>query len=165
MKKISLIAAFLVGINAILSQVIIIRELLVNFSGNELSMGIIIATWLVGAAIGSLILGRYLIERIKKPGRIFSIILLVVSALIPISIFLARIIRYILGIPIYEALSLLQMLLMCVSIFLPLSILLSFCFILSCKMLKTADSKNNTSGIKRNKKNTKNKPALFLNSC
>jgi len=147
MKKISLIAAFLVGINAILSQVIIIRELLVNFSGNELSMGIIIATWLVGAAIGSLILGRYLIERIKKPGRIFSIILLVVSALIPISIFLARIIRYILGIPIYEALSLLQMLLMCASILLPLSILLSFCFILSCKMLKTADSKNNTSGI------------------
>jgi len=75
MKKTSLIAALLVGINAILSQVMIIRELLVNFSGNELSMGIIIATWLVGAAIGSLILGRHLIERINKPGRTFSIIL------------------------------------------------------------------------------------------
>ena len=148
MKKTPLIAALLVGINAILSQVMIIRELLVNFSGNELSMGIIIATWLVGAAIGSLILGRHLIERINKPGRTFSIILLAVSALIPISIFLARIVRYIFRIPIYETLSPLQMLLMCPTILLPLSVLLSFCFILSCKMLKTANTnKNNASGI------------------
>lgn len=147
MKKTPLIAALLVGINAILSQVIIIRELLVNFSGNELSMGIIIATWLVGAAIGSLILGRYLIEGINRPGRAFSIILLVISALIPISIFLARIVRYIYRIPIYETVSPLQMLLVCSTILLPLSILLSFCFILSCKMLKTTGSSNNTSGI------------------
>ena len=54
MKRISIIAAFLVGVNAIISQVILIRELLVNFSGNELSVGIILASWLIGGALGSL---------------------------------------------------------------------------------------------------------------
>lgn len=147
MKKLPYIAAFLVGINAILSQVMIIRELLVNFSGNELSMGIIIATWLIGAAIGSLLLGRFLIEKITRPAHIFSIILLAISALIPISIFLARIVRYIFRIPIYETLGPLHMLSICAILLLPLSLLLSFSFILSCKMLKTATSKNNIPGI------------------
>ncbi len=146
MKKLPYMAAFLVGVNALLSQVMIIRELLVNFSGNELSMGIIIATWLVGAAIGSLVLGRYFIEKIKTPTYTFSILLLVISALIPISIFLSKTVRYMFQIPIYETLGPLHMLSICAILLLPLSGLLSFCFILSCKMLKIAVSKNNTPG-------------------
>jgi len=146
MKRLPYIAALIVGINAILSQTMIIRELLINFSGNELSMGIIIATWLVGAAIGSLILGRYFIEKITTPSHTFSILLLVISALIPISIFLSKTVRYIFQIPIYEALGPLHMLSICAILLLPLSALLSFCFILSCKMLKTTVSKNNTPG-------------------
>jgi len=147
MKRLPYIAAFMVGINAILSQTIIIRELLVNFSGNELSMGIIIATWLVGAAMGSLILGRYFIEKITTPVRVYSAMLLAISVLIPISIFLSKSLRYVFRIPIYEALGPLHMLLICAILLLPLSAMLSFCFILSCKMLKNTGSKNNTPGI------------------
>ena len=147
MKKLAFIAAFLVGINAMLSHVMLIRELLVNFSGNELSIGIIIATWLIGAAIGSLFLGRYFIEKITRPADAFSIILLVISAVIPISIFLSKTARYIFKIPLYEALGPLHMLLICVILLIPLSALLSFCFILSCKMLKNARLKNSAPGI------------------
>ncbi len=146
MKRLPYIAACIVGINAILSQVMVIRELLVNFSGNELSMGIIIATWLVGAAIGSLVLGRYLVERITIPAHAFSITLLVVSALIPITIFLSRIVRYVFQIPVYEALGPLQIMSICALLLLPLSALLSLSFILSCKMLKTDALKEATPG-------------------
>ncbi|GAG63051.1 unnamed protein product, partial [marine sediment metagenome] len=36
-----------------------IRELLVTFSGNELSIGIILANWLILIALGSFVLGRF----------------------------------------------------------------------------------------------------------
>jgi len=55
MKKFSLIyALFLMGFTAIVAQVILIRELLTSFSGNELIIGIFFANWLLLEALGSI---------------------------------------------------------------------------------------------------------------
>jgi spermidine synthase len=43
----------LLGVNSIIVQIILFRELFVTFSGNELSWGIFFATWLLAGALGS----------------------------------------------------------------------------------------------------------------
>lgn len=54
-----LIAFLAVGFGETIGQVLLIRELLVNFQGNELSLGIIFACWLLMIALGSWGLGRF----------------------------------------------------------------------------------------------------------
>jgi len=147
MRKFSLTGAVLIGINAILIQTILIRELLVNFSGNELSMGIIFATWLVGGAIGSLAIGRRLIDRIREPASAFAYTFFLISLIIPITIFFARIVRAIFNIPIYEMIGPIQILYICAFILLPIASLLSLSFVICCKMLKEASDQNNTAGL------------------
>jgi spermidine synthase len=50
-----LIVAFLIlGFGGIVAQTLLLRELLVLFSGNELSLGLIIGSWIVSEALGAL---------------------------------------------------------------------------------------------------------------
>ncbi|MGA8086916.1 MAG: fused MFS/spermidine synthase [Terracidiphilus sp.] len=46
-------ALALLGFSAIVGQIVLMRELIVVFNGNEMSLGIILATWLFWSAIGS----------------------------------------------------------------------------------------------------------------
>jgi spermidine synthase len=50
-------ALMLVGFSAVIGQVVLMRELIVVFSGNEISLGILLATWLFWTAVGSLACG------------------------------------------------------------------------------------------------------------
>jgi len=68
------------GLTATISQVILLREFLVVFYGNELCIGIILGCWLFWVGVGSW-LGNHLLKKIKVPLRIF-LPLLVSSALI-----------------------------------------------------------------------------------
>jgi spermidine synthase len=47
------VSLFYIGFGSILSQILLVREFLVSFYGNELSIGIIFACWLVWIGIGS----------------------------------------------------------------------------------------------------------------
>lgn len=58
MKRLYL-AISLIGVNAICSQIILIRELIAVFSGNELTMGFVLASWFFWMALGSSIGGRW----------------------------------------------------------------------------------------------------------
>ncbi|MGA1794498.1 MAG: hypothetical protein ACMUIL_01455 [bacterium] len=49
----------LIGVNAICSQIILIREIIAVFSGNELTMGFVLASWFFWVALGSTIGGRW----------------------------------------------------------------------------------------------------------
>ena len=48
----------LVGFTAVIGQIVLMRELLLLFNGNELSMGLMLATWLLWTAAGSSMTGR-----------------------------------------------------------------------------------------------------------
>jgi spermidine synthase len=50
-------ALMLIGFSAVIGQVVLMRELIVVFSGNEISLGILLATWLFWTAAGSLACG------------------------------------------------------------------------------------------------------------
>ena len=49
----------LIGFTAVTAQIVLMRELLVLFSGAEISLGLMLASWLLWTAAGSGILGRY----------------------------------------------------------------------------------------------------------
>src|ERR1035437_2631413 len=46
-------ALALIGFSAVIGQIVLMRELIVVFNGNEMSLGILLATWLFWTAAGS----------------------------------------------------------------------------------------------------------------
>jgi spermidine synthase len=48
-------ALMLIGCSAVLGQIVLMRELMAVFNGNEISLGILLATWLFWTAIGSFV--------------------------------------------------------------------------------------------------------------
>jgi spermidine synthase len=49
----------LIGFTAVIAQVVLMRELLVVFYGNELALGVTLANWLLWTALGASLLGRW----------------------------------------------------------------------------------------------------------
>jgi len=72
------VALILCGFTSTVAQVVLLRELLVAFYGNELSIGIVLSCWLLLTAVGSGALGR-LADRI--PARILIASLLIAGSL------------------------------------------------------------------------------------
>ncbi len=89
------------GFTATVGQIIILRELLVLFYGNELSSGIIFAGWLLWNGLGSAVSGRW---AAGKPVRlhILGTLLTLAAAALPVSILLIRASRIIWQLPVGE---------------------------------------------------------------
>jgi spermidine synthase len=51
-------ALVLIGVTAVIAQIVLLREMIVVFSGNEMSLGFLFASWLIWTAIGSALVGR-----------------------------------------------------------------------------------------------------------
>jgi|GEM_PF-753622 len=58
MNVLFLLLIFFTGASGIAAQVLLLRELLVNFNGNELTIGIIISNWVIAEAAGAFFGGR-----------------------------------------------------------------------------------------------------------
>ena len=78
MKNLVRIAILTMGFSGLVAVVLLLREFLIVFSGNEFSMGIILANWLILEAFGSFFLGRK-VE--KSPNRLetFTVITILFS--------------------------------------------------------------------------------------
>ena len=48
----------LIGFTAVIAQIVLMRELIVVFYGNEITLGLMLCTWLLWTAIGSSLMGR-----------------------------------------------------------------------------------------------------------
>jgi len=101
MRHYSLIAVGLTGFAAGIGQVLILRELLILFYGNELSTGLILAAWLLWTAVGSIIGGkishRFPAERAPQ-----CLGLLLLALLIPLTLLWIRSARLVWSIPLGE---------------------------------------------------------------
>jgi len=75
------VVMLIVGISGIIAQVLLLRELLVSFYGNELIIGIILANWLAAEGLGAFLLGKY-IDRVKNKVTVFVIVQLVFAAVV-----------------------------------------------------------------------------------
>ena len=127
-------AAILVkGFSALVAQILLLRELLIVFAGNELSIGIILANWLILGAFGSYVLGKR-IERARHQLEAFTVLTVLFSLALPASIYLTRILKGVMGISVGESVGFLPML---VSSFLILSavcVLQGALFTYSCRI-------------------------------
>ncbi len=80
----------LYGIISLISQIVFMREFVVIFYGNELTMGIMLASWLFWTAIGSGLLSKFF-RRIKNPIKLFGIIQLITTIIFPATLYFNRV--------------------------------------------------------------------------
>lgn len=78
-----------VGCAAVLGQVVLLRELMVLFNGNELSVGLVLAVWLAWTAIGAHLAGAAL-RHVRRPGLAFAAAELVCGASLPLTVWVLR---------------------------------------------------------------------------
>jgi spermidine synthase len=115
------------------------REFLVVFYGSEISMGFILASWLIWGAFGSGFLGRA-VARIKSKIYFFSCCQFALGVLFPLSIFAIRWLKQILGFWPGEMIGFLPMALSSLTILAPSCILLGFMFSLGCRLYEPFSS-------------------------
>ena len=80
------------GLSGIVAQILLLRELLISFLGNELTLGIILANWLILEAIGSFVIGKS-VEKVKRKIEVFVFFQLFFSLTLPFAIYLSRIFK------------------------------------------------------------------------
>lgn len=121
------------GFSGIAAQILLIRELLISFSGNELSIGIILANWLIAEAIGSYFIGKKIDRFANKLGA-FVFVQNLFALSFPISIYLTRIVRDLIGYMPGEGLGLIPIVYSSFLILLPLSVTHGALFTFCCRI-------------------------------
>ncbi len=130
-----LVLAFLaVGFGETIGQVLLIRELIVNFQGNELSIGIILANWMLMIALGSWGFGK-IAHKIKPRRTFFALSILAFCILLPAQLIFARSVNNLLGISIGEIVGIFPIFYSSLLVVAPLCILNGFQFAFGCRIL------------------------------
>ncbi len=139
MKKALIAAIGVTGFGGIVAQILLLRELLVTFYGNELSIGIILANWLILEAFGCFFLGRR-IEYLKRKVEAFVALVLIFSLSLPVAIYLTRILKELMGVTLGEGLGLWPILYGSFLVLLPVSLPHGALFTFACKLYSSLSS-------------------------
>jgi len=133
MRRRLVFAILVMGFSGIVVQILLLREFLVVFSGNELAIGIILANWLILEAFGSLFLGKR-VEHLKERLKAFVSIQLIFSLCLPLAVYSTRILKELIGVIPGEGLGVITILYSSFLIFAPLSITHGALFTFGCKL-------------------------------
>jgi spermidine synthase len=76
----------LIGFTAAIAQIVLMRELMVVFCGNEISLGLMLGSWLFWTAVGSGIAGRFA----REPPRLMAGLEALVALALPATILAVR---------------------------------------------------------------------------
>ena len=144
LKKSLIFALLLRGFTSLIIEVLLIRELLVIFSGNELSIGIILANWLFLIALGSSALGKFA-DKVKCKIEIYAFLQLIISIYLPFAIYLCRTIKNIIGVIPGEAVGIIPIIYCSFLILIPLCISDGAQFSFGCKIYSDFSGKSSTS--------------------
>jgi spermidine synthase len=79
----------LIGFTATIAQIILMRELMVVFYGNEISLGVMLASWLLWTALGSHLLGQFA-TRSSNPVRLVAGFQVLLALILPTTILAVR---------------------------------------------------------------------------
>ena len=139
MKKALSLSIIGVGFTAMAGQIIFIRESLTSFSSDELSIGLILASWLATGAIGSFLLGKFA-DRIKPGYFIFWLCQMSLIFLLPSGIICIRSARQLLQMNAGEIIPFHIVSLSSFLVLLPLCAILGFLFSLSCRLYESESS-------------------------
>lgn len=82
----------LIGFTAVISQVVLMREFVVVFYGNEISFGLFLTNWLIWTAVGSSLLGR-LATRWHQPRKLMVLLQMLIAVVLPSTVVALRAIK------------------------------------------------------------------------
>lgn len=133
-QKFSLLfAVLLMGFTSLIVQTVLLREFLVTFYGNELTIGLILANWLILESLGSSIFARFA-GRNKRPIIFYVLLQIGVALYFPISILLARIAKNLFAVNLGEMVGIIPIFLSSFFVVLPLSFLDGIEFPFACRL-------------------------------
>ena len=138
------ISLLLMGLSGITAQIVLLRELLVSFLGNELTLGIILANWLILVAVGSFIIGKS-VERVERKLEVFVVFQMALSVAFPLTIFLCRIFKNILLVTPGEALGFAPIFYSSLLILFPVTLPYGALFTYGCKLYAQYDGEDASS--------------------
>jgi len=127
------IAILVMGISGLVAEIVLLREFMIVFAGNELCIGIILANWLALEAVGSFVLGGT-VANINRRIEAFTILTLLFALSFVLSIWGIRLLKSTLGLSIGEGIGFLPMLFASFIILLPVSVLHGALFTFSCRI-------------------------------
>jgi len=125
------LSVIILGITAMASQIVFMREFLVVFCGNELSIGLILASWLIGGALGSSLSGVFA-DRMKHRIAAFCLCQLVLILALPLTVLAIRSVKTALGVSPGQIIPFFPMIAASLAILAPICIALGFMFALAC---------------------------------
>jgi len=126
-----------IGCYATIAQVMLIREFLNIFYGNELCLGVVFGAWFLGIAAGAFA-GAKIEYTFKHAFTVFVITLMVLCFVLPVQIVFVRGIRGLLSVGVGEYISILPLLLTSIGLILPFSFIIGFLFPFSSKVISGA---------------------------
>jgi spermidine synthase len=131
-RKVLLFAFLLMGFSFSTTQALMARELLVSFTGNELSIGLMLGSWLALEALGSGLLGR-LAGRLRSGGPAYAALQVALALALPLSLYGAVTVRRIIGVAPGEGVSLVPLLWSSLLILTPLGLVDGAMFTFGCQ--------------------------------
>ena len=125
-------AFLLMGFSFSVMQTLMARELLVSYAGNELSIGLVLGSWLILEALGSGLLGR-LARRARAGASSYAALQVALALLLPLSVYAAFTVRRIVGIAPGEGIGLLPTFYSAFLVLLPLGLVDGAMFTFGCR--------------------------------
>lgn len=129
----SLLSPLSLGFTSMVSQILLLREMVVACYGNELSLGIMLSAWLVWVGLGSFAGGIWA-RRLAVSTRSLSVSYLLLGLALPASLLLIRSARSWSGIGPGEVMTLPSILLLSFLFSLPLCLLLGLLFVFNARL-------------------------------
>jgi spermidine synthase len=141
-------AVLALGMVCQIGQIVFLRELLMVFHGNELSLGIILAAWMLWVGLGSR-LGALLIDRSKRPLLLFALTATAVPLILPASVVLIRSLRWFFSVHPGAYLSVPDMVISCFAVMAPVCLLFGIQFVLLARLWREKDGTEDTAGASK----------------
>ncbi|MEM4724822.1 MAG: hypothetical protein QXP01_07400, partial [Candidatus Hadarchaeum sp.] len=136
-------AFVLMGVNIAATQGLLIRLLLVSFSGNELSIGLILANWMIAEALGSRIAGR-LAHKLKDALKSFVLLQALYALLVLLVVCAGYLVRRLANVAPGEALGFAAIFWTSLVILAPLSAVHGAMFSIGCAACSTGKIQDQT---------------------
>ena len=140
MHKRILFALLLMGFTSLVVQTLLIREFLISFYGNELTIGLILGNWIILEALGSSLLSRASLKS-KRPHLVYALLQTGIALYLPLSIFFIRTVKNILGLTLGEGMGILPIFFSSFFILAPLSLFDGAEFPFGCRILSDSEGK------------------------
>ena len=138
------LSAFLLGSTSIVAQVILMREFLTVFSGNELVIGLVLANWMILTGLGAY-LGTFQLK-VKKAFPIIHFGLLLLSVLPFVTAFLINFLKNIVF-PIGATISVFQIFLASMVLLIPFCLVSGFLFTFISRCYSEVRQQNETGSV------------------